>query len=94
MILDKEAELTTATAFDLGSKKTGPGQPVKLWATGVGGSLVLTHGATNAAADALITVDATKDLEFELPSNTLQFIKATFATGSVNVILPGAQTNS
>lgn len=94
MILDSQAELTTAVAFDLGSQKPGPGNPIKLWAAGVGGSLVITTGATDTALDALITVDATNDLEFELPSNTLQYIIATFATGTLNVILPGAQTNS
>lgn len=95
MILDNEAELVTATAFDLGPKKPGPGNPIKLWITGVGASVVFTTGATSAAADALMTVDATAGpIEVELPSNTLQFIKATFASGAINVTLPGNQTNT
>ena len=92
MILDHLAELTTAQAFDLDAVRPGPGKPIKMYAAGVGGSLAITTGATDAAADALITVDATDDVEFELPSNTLQFIKATFAQGSVNVVMD-AQTN-
>ena len=92
MILDHLAELTTAQAFDLDAVRPGPGKPIKMYASGVGGSLAITTGATNAAADALITVDATDDVEFELPSNTKQFIMATFAQGSVNVVMD-AQTN-
>lgn len=97
MILDKEAELTTATGFDLGVVRPGPGNPIKLWATGVGGDLEITTGADAAEAEAgltaLMTVDADGDVEFELPSNTQQFIATTFATGSVNVTLCGNQTN-
>ena len=92
MILDKLAELTTATAFDLETVRPGPGKPIKMYASGVGGSLVITTGDTDVAADALITVDATNSVEFELPSNTKRYIIATFAAGSVNVVLD-AQTN-
>ena len=92
MILDKLAELTTAVAFDLDAVRPGPGNPIKMYATGVGGPLVVTCGADTAAADACITVDATEPVEFELPSNTKQFIKATFATGNVYVVMD-AQTN-
>lgn len=95
MILDAQAELVTATAYDLGAKKPGPGNPLKVWITGVGAPVVFTTGATNAAADTLMTVDATAGpIEAELPSNTLQFIKATFATGAINITLAGNQTNA
>ena len=92
MILDNDAKLVTTVAFDLGSVRPGPGNPIKMYASGVAGSLVITQGATNAAADACITVDATNAIEFELPSNTLQYIKATFGSGEVNFVLPGTQT--
>jgi len=92
MIRDALAELVTATAFDLDAVRPGPGKPIKMYANGVGGSLVVTTGDTNAAADALITVDATESLEFHLPANTKRWIKATFATGEVGVVMDG-QTN-
>lgn len=91
MIRDNETELATTVAFDLGNVRPGPGKPIKMFAQGVGGSLVITMGATDTAADACITVDATNDVEFHLPSNTLQYIIATFATGSVGVVMD-AQT--
>lgn len=94
MILDNETRLTTATAFDLNVEKPGAGNPICLFASGVGGSLVVTTGATSGAAtDACITVDATNDVEFALPSNTQQFIRATFAQGTVEVVLD-SQTNN
>lgn len=98
MILDNEAELTTATGFDLEAVRPGPGEPIHLWAAGVGGSLAITMGEDAPEAEGAtipcITVDATEDVEFELPSNTLQFIAAVFGTGTVNIILEGAQTNT
>jgi len=93
MILDDMAKLTSATAFDLETVRPGPGQPIKMMAIGVGGSLAVTTGDTTAAADACVTVDATNTVEFELPSNVKRYIEATFASGDVYVILPGAQTN-
>ncbi len=86
MYIDKDLELTSGTAKDLGVDRPGPGNPIKLFAQGVGGNVTVTTGATNAAADALITVDATNDVEFELPSGTKRWIKATFAAGSVNFV--------
>lgn len=94
MIRDNEAQLESGVPFNLGPVRPGPGKPIKMWATGVGGSVVITTGDTDAAADALITVDATNDVEFELPSNTLQYINATFASGELGVIMAGAQTNT
>jgi len=94
MILDKEAELVTTVAYDLETTSPGPGKPINMWASGIANSLVITHGDTSTAADPLLTVDAVQDVEFRLPSNTKRFIKASFASGSLNVILEGAQTNS
>ena len=92
MILDNDAKLVTTVAFDLGVVNPGRGNPICLHASGVGASLVLTQGATDAAADALMTVDATNDIRFELPSDVARYIKATFVSGEVNFVLPGAQT--
>lgn len=96
MIIDKEAELTTTVAYDLGSVRPGPGQPIKMWFLPTAGTspLAITDGATSAAADALMTVAYTvgEVVEFELPSNTAQFIKATF-TGQLAASLAGVQTN-
>lgn len=92
MILDKQVELATTVALDLETLRPGPGEPITLWATGVGGDLVFTTGDAVAAADDLITVDAANDVEFYLPSNTKRWIKGTFAAGKVYVVLD-AQTN-
>ena len=98
MIRDHEAELVTDIGFDLGPVRPGPGNPIKFWATGVGAVLIFTMGVDAAEAEAgtvpCITVDATDDVEFELPSNTQQFIATTFGSGDVGAILPGAQTNT
>lgn len=98
MILDKNAELTTATAYDLGTVRPGPGNPIKMFASGMAADalVTVTTGATDTAADACTTatVGANGTVEFELPSTTGQFIMATFAAGAINVILPGAQTNT
>jgi len=96
MILDKELEVATTVALDLGSTKPGPGKPTKCIATGVTLNVVVTTGATDTAADTLQTVEcAGADLiEFELPSNTLQFVKFAFADGAVNIVLEGNQTNT
>ena len=94
MFLDNELAIATTVALDLGPKKPGPGNPIKCIATGVTLNVVVTTGATDTAAGALTTVECGgADLvEFELPSNTLQFVKFAFADGAVNIILPGAQT--
>lgn len=98
MILDNEAALVTATAFDLETVRPGPGKPIKMWAQlNAAGPLVITTGATSAALDALLTVQVPAEgLEFELPSNTKQFIKSTFAATAplgVFVVMEGNQTN-
>jgi hypothetical protein len=64
-----------------------------MFANGVGGALVITTGDTNAAADAGITVDATDDVTFTLPTSIKRYIKCTFATGIVAVVIPQTQTN-
>lgn len=94
MYIDKELELTTAVALDLGPKKPGPGKPIKMVALGVTTTVVITHGVALGSEAALMTIDALgADLvEFELPSSTLQFIIATFADGEVKIVMD-AQTN-
>lgn len=95
MILDKELEIATTVAVDLGSKRPGPGKPIKCIATGVTTTVTVTTGATNAAAGALmvVTCGGADLVEFELPSETLQFVKFAFADGAVNIVLEGNQTN-
>lgn len=93
MILDNEAVLKTATAFNLETVRPGPGRPITMFATGVGASLVITTGATSAAAGACITVDATSDVTFTLPTSVKQYIKCTFAAGTVAIAIPQTQTN-
>lgn len=97
MILDKQAELTTATAFDLGTVRPGPGQPIKLFASGMtpDATVTVTTGATSAAAGDCTTAEVGADgsVEFELPSTVARYIKATFAAGAINVTLAGNQTN-
>lgn len=98
MILDKETELVTATALDLEAVRPGPGKPIKLFATGMTPAALVTVttcatvGGTYTACTTA-TVGADGSVEFELPSTTLQFIKSTFAAGSINVTLCGNQTN-
>jgi hypothetical protein len=94
MIRDYYGQLTTTVAFDLEAVSPGPGEPIKLMAIGVSGSVVVTTCATTGGSyTALTTVLGPAGvLEFELPSNTLQFIKATFSAGTVEVALPGVQT--
>jgi len=95
MILDNDLSLTTATAFDLGSVSPGPGNPIKCIAQGVSLTVTITTGATDAGGtDLMVVTCGGADLvEFELPANTLQWIIPVFADGSVDIILPGAQTN-
>ncbi|MCK5919687.1 MAG: hypothetical protein KAG66_02015 [Methylococcales bacterium] len=93
MIRDHELNMVTTVAMDLGSAAPGPGNPIKMVALGVDAALVITTGDTTAAADPLMTVVASAGLtEFELPSDTKRYIKATFAAGEVSVINSGAQT--
>jgi len=117
MILDNDLLWADSLAFggvptvlDLGNAGVGPGQPIKCFFTtevalaGVTG-VILTTGATNVAADDLITLDssifaAVGTYEFDLPSNTKQFVKLALegvpAAGqfSAGVVLPGVQSNS
>jgi len=104
MILDKELEVVSAVAIQLGSVKPeragsvykgGPGEPIVCIATGVTADVVVTHGATNAAADPLTTVVCGGEdlVEFRLPSTTLTWVMFTFADGAVNIVLEGNQTN-
>lgn len=91
MFMDKQAELATTVAFDLDAVRPGPGQPIKMFANlNAAGDLVITTGATSAAAGDLITVACDGITEFELPSTTERYIKATFA-GDVGVVMD-AQT--
>ena len=93
MIMDKEVELVSDTALDLGTARPGPGNPLRVFAIGVGGSLVVTTGDDDTAADDLITVDASEDMEFELPSNTKRYIMASFSQGQVGIV-DTSQTNN
>lgn len=101
MILDNETKLVTATGFDLGSVRPGPGNPVKMYASGHAADalITITTGVDAAAAEGAsvpcttATCGANGCVEFELPSTTLQFIAADFAVGEINVTLPGNQTN-
>lgn len=103
-ILDKKLEMATTVALDLGdtglrsdgsAAPHGGGRNACLSITGISAdSVVITTGDTSAAADALITVACPSDVvtEVMLPSSTKRWIKATFADGSIDVILNHAQT--
>lgn len=93
MIIDNQAQLVTTVAFDLETVRPGPGEPLKMWCIlDTPGNLVITDGATSAAADALMTVSCTDSpTEFELPSTVARYIKSTF-TGRVAFTLAGVQT--
>ena len=93
MILDKTCELATTVAFDLDAVRPGPGKPIKMAALGVDADMVVTTGAADTLGTSLLTVTCGAGLTtFDLPSDTLQFIGATFVAGRVFVILDG-QTN-
>jgi len=115
MILDKDmliaddlAHNGTPTAIDLGAVRPGPGQPIKMFvrtsATMAGATgIVITDGATSAAADAHSTITMSLNggaiEEFELPSDISRYVKVSLAgtttagTWSCGVVLPGVQTN-
>ncbi len=105
MILDKQMEMVTTVAMDLGNPGLrtsggvaphGPGRPIHLSIMGITADTVtITTGDTSAAADALLTVTCPDDIATEvlLPSTCKRWIKATFANGSIDVILDNAQTN-
>ena len=94
MIRDNETQLVTATPFDLETVSPGPGEPITMVAVGIDASLAITHCDTvDGTYTALMTVLAPAGtLEFRLPSNTQQFIQATFAAGDLMVSVPGNQT--
>lgn len=100
MILDALAELTTATGFDLEAVRPGPGNPIKMFASGMtpGAAVAITMGDDAAAAEGGLEpctdaiVGANGSVEFHLPSTTKQFIACTFAAGALNIVLDG-QTN-
>lgn len=102
MILDALAEVPVETAptadsyLDLDAVRPGPGEPIVLWASGVGGALDIQHSVTGSGAPAgsIITVDASEDMEFRLPSNVGRYIQANAAAGAVYVTLEGNQTNT
>jgi len=101
MILDKDCIMATTVAFDTRAISNdigpGPGQPLLMVAAGLpAGDLAITHcdtvGGTYTACTT-VTVGADDDVvEFRLPSNTQQFIKATFASGELFFAMEGNQT--
>jgi hypothetical protein len=115
MILDKDmlfadslAHNGTPTVLDLGNADVGPGNPIRCFfttettLTGCTG-LIITDGATSAAADDLMTLDdplsAVGTIEFTLPSKTQRYVKidlegsTSAGTYSCGVVLPGVQTS-
>ena len=96
MILDKELEIVSGTAIDLGPKKPGPGKPIKCIARKVSANVTITTGADNLTLKGVLTVTCggAELVEFELPSNIEQFVNFTFADGNVEIVLAGNQTNT
>ena len=91
MILDKNtlfaddlAHNGTPTVIDLQAIGAGTGEPVKLFFQGSSNlagctGIVITDGATSAAADALLSWTcalAGKTLEISLPSDVARYVKA------------------
>lgn len=98
MMIDALAEVTSATAFDLETVRPGPGNPIKFGIQGqdTGASMAITHCATEGGTyTALMTVLVpTEDfMEFEIPSNSLRYIKMTLATGAECFVIDTGQTN-
>lgn len=104
-IMDGRLAMATTVAVDLGDPGLrsdgsvaphGPGRQVHLQITGItAGTVTITTGDLVASADALMTVvcPAAVFTEVHLPSSCKRFIKATFADGSIDVVLDSAQTN-
>lgn len=100
MILDHELQMTTATGLDLEALRPGPGEPIKMYASGMtpAALVTVTMGIDKASAEAgagpctTATVGPKGNVEFELPSTTLQWIACAFAAGAINVTLAGNQT--
>lgn len=107
LFADNRAFNGTPVVVDLETVKAGPGNPLTVFVTGspdlTGATgIVITDGATNAAANALIAHTATlagKTLQFELPSDVGRYVKValqgspTKGTWSAGIVLPGIQTN-
>ena len=98
----------TPTVLDLGSTSPATGKPINCFITTLTAltgctGLVITDGATNSAADDLMTLDdpmaAVGTVYFTLPAKTLRFVKITLegtvsaGTFTAGVMLDGAQTN-
>jgi len=106
MFADKLAFGSPPTVLDMGSIRPGPGEPLKIFVQGSADfagatGIVITDGTTVAAADPLVThvCDLTgKLVEFELPSDTAQFVGVALTgtpsagTWTCGVTLPGNQT--
>jgi len=115
MLLDNETLWADSLAYngtpdvlDLGNTTAGTGQPIKCFfttevaLTGCTG-LVITDGATSAAADVLMTLDesdfaAVGTYEFYLPASVNQYVKialeGTVSAGTFSAgIVMDVQTN-
>ena len=113
MILDKNtlfadglAHNGTPTVIDLQAIGAGKGEPVRLFFQGSSDlaactGVVITDGATNAAADALISWTCTlagKTVEITLPSDVARYVTAdligttTAGTWTGGVVMDGVQT--
>lgn len=114
MILDKEVLFADALAYDgtpesldLETVRPGPGEPIKCFIIGSAtlagctGISILDAAVLPADEPVMTVVDnpAGKTIEFQLPSNILQFVTialtGTVTAGSFTsgIILPSAQTN-
>lgn len=107
LFADNLAYNGTPAVVDLETVKAGPGNPLTIFVTGspdLAGAtgIAITDGATDAAADSLITHTATlagKTLQFELPSDVGRYVTVALAgtpskgTWSAGIVLPGIQTN-
>ena len=110
LLADDQAYSTAASSvLDLGTTRSGPGEKVKLFVQGSADlatctGFTITDGATNSAADALITHIGTlagKIIEVDLPSDVARYVKVTITTATsltagtwtCGVVMPGVQTN-
>lgn len=94
--LGNPGERTTAVSGTNTVAPHGPGRQVRLSITGItAGTVNITTADTAVAGSALITAacPAGETTEVRLPSNCKRYITATFADGSIDVILDCAQTN-
>lgn len=93
MIIDADTSLATTVAFDLETQRPGPGQELTLAINDVpAGDLDITHSDTEGGtytALQTIVVPAEKRVVATLQSSAKRWIKATFASGSVQIVLNG-----